>query len=49
MTRDPCATILILPVTNKQVDPLGDYAVIHGHFHIGRYDRSRRIVVVVLR
>ena len=49
---DPCGTMYLDPARYEQMKPasVGEYAAIHGHFHIGRYDRiPDALRVVVLR
>jgi hypothetical protein len=49
---DPCGLINLHPTRYEETKPtsLGLYAAVHGHFHIGRYDRiSDAIRAVVLR
>jgi hypothetical protein len=46
---DPCGLINLHPVRYEETKPtsLGLHAAVHGHFHIGRYDRIRDAVRVV--
>jgi len=48
---DPCGVMYLDPDRYEMMKPttLGDHVVVHGHFHIGRYDRisdAKRIVVL---
>jgi hypothetical protein len=46
---DPCGLINLHPARYSATKPtsLGPYKAVHGHFHIGRYDRIRDAVRVV--
>src|SRR5436190_18434785 len=49
---DPCGIMYLDPARYEHMKPtsLGEYAVIHGHFHVGRYDRIPDVLrVVVIR
>ncbi len=46
---DPCGLINVHPERYESMKPdsLGPYAAVHGHFHVGRYDRIENAVRVV--
>lgn len=46
---DPCGLINVHPERYESTKPdsLGPYAAVHGHFHVGRYDRVKNAARVV--